>query len=295
MAMTEHVAAVRAFNRFYTAKMGLTRGTYARPLPEVRVMYELAHGTEEVAELKQALDIDAGQLSRIISRLEEQGLASREPSPLDARRQHVRLTDAGKARFAAMDKDSADAIGAVLDDFGDAAAVIAAMAQLKSAIEPEGTLTLREFEPGDLGWMVQRHGALYAREYGWDQSFERLVARIASDFDPTTDRGWVAEIDNHKVGAIMCVRVDESTAKLRTLLVEPKARGRGVGKALVDQVIRHARTSGYTTLTLWTQSHLHAAIRIYESRGFQLQEEWPDPAFGKDDLVSQTWSLTLKS
>jgi len=161
-------------------------------------------------------------------------------------------------------------------------------------MEPTGTLTLREFEPGDLGWMVQRHGALYTREFGWDQSFERLVARIASDFDPTTDRGWVAEIDGQPMGAIMCVRLDETTAKLRTLLVEPKARGKGVGKALVDQVIRHARADGYATLKLWTQSHLHAAIRIYESRGFVLEREWPEPAFGKDDLVSQTWSLTLK-
>ena len=294
MAMTEHVEAVRAFNRFYTAKMGLIRGTYARPLPEVRVMYELAHGTEEVAELRLALDIDPGQLSRVLSKLEDQGLITKAPSPLDARRQLVRLTEAGKERFAEMDQDSADAIGAVLDGLGDSAAVVAAMTQLKRAIEPEGTVTLREFEPGDLGWMVQRHGALYAREYGWDQSFERLVARIASDFDPATDRGWVAEIGGEPMGAVMCVRVDETTAKLRTLLVEPKARGKGVGKALVDQVIRHARSSGYTTLKLWTQSHLHAAIRIYESRGFQLQQEWPDPAFGKDDLVSQTWSLTLK-
>ena len=294
MAMTEHVESVRAFNRFYTAKMGLTRGTYARPLPEVRVMYELAHGTEEVAELKQALEIDPGQLSRVLAKLEDQGLIIKGPSPLDARRQVARLTEAGRERFAAMDKDSADAIGAVLDGLGDGAAVVGAMAQLKRAIEPEGTLTLREFEPGDLGWMVQRHGALYAREYGWDQSFERLVARIAADFDPTTDRGWVAEIDGEPMGAIMCVRLDETTAKLRTLLVEPKARGKGVGKALVDQVIRHARASGYTTLKLWTQNHLHAAIRIYESRGFVLEREWPDPAFGKDDLVSQTWSLTLK-
>ncbi|MDA0173650.1 helix-turn-helix domain-containing GNAT family N-acetyltransferase [Solirubrobacter taibaiensis] len=294
MATTEHVEAVRAFNRFYTAKIGLTRGTYARPLPEVRVMYELAHGTEEVAELRTALDIDPGQLSRVLAKLEEQGLITKAPSPLDARRHLVRLTEAGEARFAEMDQDSADAIGTVLDDLGDAAAVVAAMQRLQHTIEPQGTLTLREFGPGDFGWLVHRHGVLYAREFGWDQSFERLVAKIAAEFDPDTDRAWLATIDGDPMGAIMCVRLDATTAKLRTLLVEPKARGKGVGKALVDQVIRHATDSGYTTLTLWTQSHLHAAIRIYESRGFTLDKAWPDPAFGKDDLVSQTWSLTLK-
>ena len=230
MAMTEHVEAVRAFNRFYTARMGLTRGTYARPLPEVRVMYELAHGTEEVAELARALEIDAGQLSRVLSRARGAGTghAANPPRSMPAG-SWCGSPRRAEERFAEMDEDSADAIGAVLDDLGDAAAVVAAMTQLKRAIEPEGTLTLREFEPGDLGWMVQRHGALYAREYGWDQSFERLVARIAADFDPTTDRGWVAEIDGDKVGTIMCVHQDETTAKLRTLLVEPKARGRGVG------------------------------------------------------------------
>ncbi|MBE2316623.1 MarR family transcriptional regulator [Solirubrobacter sp. CPCC 204708] len=292
MATTEHVEAVRAFNRFYTAKMGLTRGSYARPLPEVRVLYELGQGTEEVAALKQALRIDAGQLSRVIAKLEEQGLASRHVSPADARRQLVRLTDKGRERFAQMDAESAQQVGAVLDELGDAAGVVEAMRSLQSAIEPQGTLTLRDPEPGDLGWMVQRHGELYGREYGYDQSFERLVARIAADFDPATDRAWIATIDGERVGAILCVHVDAATAKLRTLLVEPKARGKGVGGALVGQVVRHARTRGYRTLTLYTNAHLHSARRLYERAGFTLTHEEPENAFGHEH-VAQTWSLTL--
>lgn len=293
MATTDHVEAVRDFNRFYTARMGLTRGSYARPLPEIRVMYELSTGTEEVAELKRALEIDAGQLSRVIAKLEEQGLATKTPSPVDARRQLVRLTEAGEQRFAQMDAESADAVRTVLDNLPDADEVVDAMRALKAAIEREGTLTLRDLEPGDLGWLVQRHGELYAREYGYDHTFERLVARIAADFDPDTDRAWVAEIDRAKVGAILCVHADDTTAKLRTLLVEPKARGRGVGQTLIDAVIRHATASGYRTLTLYTNDNLHPARRLYERAGFTLTEATPETAYGHDH-VAQTWSLTLK-
>jgi len=156
-----------------------------------------------------------------------------------------------------------------------------------------GQLTLRGLEPGDLGWLVERHGVLYAREYRWDESFERLVARIAADFTPRTDRMWGAEIGGERVGAVLCVHQDETTAKLRTLLVEPVARGRGVGGALVDEVIRHAKQRGYSTLTLWTNDVLTAARRIYERAGFVLTDESPHHAFGHD-LTEQTWSLTLK-
>ena len=292
MATTSNVEAVRDFNRFYTARMGLTRGSYARPLPEIRVLYEISHGTTEVAELKRALEIDAGQLSRVIAKLEEQGLATRAPSPLDARRQTVTLTAAGAERFAQMDAESAGEIASVLDGLADAEAVVEAMRTLKGAIEPEGTLTLRDLEPGDLGWLVQRHGELYAREYGYDHTFERLVAQIAADFDPDTDRAWVAEIGGTKVGAILCVHEDAKTAKLRTLLVEPKARGRGVGGTLIDQVIRHAKAHGYATLTLYTNDNLHPARRLYERAGFELVAEGPHRAFGHD-LIEQTWSLNL--
>jgi len=293
MATTNHVEAVRDFNRFYTARMGLTRGSYARPLPEIRVLYELSHGTTEVADLRQALEIDPGQLSRVLSKLEEQGLATRAASPVDARKQVVTLTEAGAARFAEMDTESAEEVAAVLEALPDADEVVQAMQTLKAAIEPQGTLTLRDLEPGDLGWLVQRHGELYAREFGYDQTFERLVAQIAADYDPATDRAWVAEIGGTKVGAILCVRGDDTTAKLRTLLVEPKARGRGVGGTLVDQVIRYATTHGYATLTLYTNDNLHSARRLYERAGFTLTHEQPEHAYGHDH-VAQTWSLTLK-
>ena len=294
MAMMEHVEAVRAFNRFYTARMGLTRGSYMRPLPEVRVIYELAQGTEEVAQLRDVLGIDPGQLSRVVAKLEEQGLATRGPSPLDARRQLVKLTEAGRQRFAEMDAASAAEVGAFLDELGDAASVVEAMRGLRNAIEPQGALTLRGPEPGDLGWIVDRHGALYGREYGYDQDMERMVARIVADFDPAGDRAWIAEIDGERVGAILYVHHTEGTAKLRTLLVEPKARGRGVGTALVDAVIRHATARGDTQLTLYTHAHLHAARRIYERAGFTLTHREPEHSFGHDH-EAQTWSLTLKS
>jgi DNA-binding MarR family transcriptional regulator/N-acetylglutamate synthase-like GNAT family acetyltransferase len=292
MAMSDHVEAVRDFNRFYTARMGLTRGSYARPLPEIRVLYELSHGTEEVADLRTALQIDPGQLSRVISKLEEQGLVTKTPSPVDARRQLVRLTAAGAKRFAELDAESATEVGAVLDGLPNADEVVNAMQSLKAAIEPDTTLTLRDPEPGDLGWLVQRHGELYAREYGYDQSFERLVAQIVAAFDPATDRAWIAELGRQRVGAILCVHADESTAKLRTLLVEPQARGHGLGGKLVDAVVRHATAKGYRTLTLYTNDNLPAARRLYERAGFTLTDAQRETAYGHEH-VAQTWSLTL--
>lgn len=294
MATKGHVDAARAFTRFYTAKMGLTRGSYMRPLPEVRVIYELAHGTEEVAELKRVLGIDPGQLSRVIAKLEEQGLAEREPSPLDARRQLVRLTAAGQARYAEMDAASSAEVGAILDELGDPHAVVEAMRALRTAIEPQGALTLRGPEPGDLGWIVERHGVLYGREYGYDQAMERMVARIVADFDPAHDRAWIATLDDTRVGAILYVSRRDGTGKLRTLLVEPAARGKGVGKALVDAVVRHAAARGDRELTLYTHAHLHAARRIYERAGFTLTHAEPERSFGHEH-EAQTWSLTLNA
>ena len=208
-------------------------------------------------------------------------------SPLDARRQQVRLTEKGERAYETIDRRSAEEIAALLDE---APGIVEAMQRLRNVLEPR-EVVVRGLEPGDLGWLVERHGVLYAREYGWDQSFERLVAQIAADFDPTSDRAWVAET-HERLGAVLCVHHDDTTAKLRTLLVEPQARGLGLGTTLVQEVIRHAKQRGYETLTLWTNDILTAARRIYEREGFTLQHEAPNPAFGHD-LVEQTWSLTL--
>src|SRR4051812_21787824 len=291
------IAALRDFNRFYTARLGMTRyGLHStdHPLAEARVLYELgANGTQETRALKEALAIDAGQLSRLVSRLEGQGLLERSPSPTDARRQQVRLTHAGDQAFARLDEGSRAEVGALLDALPDSDAALRAMRQLRAALEPARETVIRGPQPGDLGWLVERHGVLYTREYGWDSSFERLVARIAADFEPDRDRAWIAEAGGERAGAVLCVHDTPETAKLRTLLVEPRARGLGLGTRLVDQVIEHARNRGYRTLTLWTNDVLHAARRIYERAGFTLQHEAPHRAFGQD-LTEQIWSLTLQ-
>jgi DNA-binding MarR family transcriptional regulator/N-acetylglutamate synthase-like GNAT family acetyltransferase len=297
LADPTHVSVAREFNRFYTAKLGMTRSSVYRTqfsLAEARVLYELGAGVNAVAALKRRTAMDGGQLSRLLKRLEADGLIERLPSPTDGRKQLVKLTGDGEDAFAALDETSREEVGALLDAAADPAAAIAAMEQLRRALEPARmpTVVLRDPEPGDLGWLVERHGALYAREYGWDASFERLVAQIAAEFDPATDRAWIAEVDGTRTGAVLCVHHDETTAKLRTLLVEPSARGLGLGTRLVEQVIKHAREGGYQTLTLWTNDVLHAARHIYERTGFTLQSEAPHRAFGHD-LVEQTWSLNL--
>lgn len=297
MVDPEQIATVRDFNRFYTSRLGMTRNGLHKtthPLAEARVLYELGtHGVIEMSALRAALAIDAGQLSRLVKRLEEQGLLIRLASPRDARRQQVQLTTGGAQAFERLDEGSRDEVAALLDGLPDREGAIAAMNRLRSAIEGNRTTTIRGREPGDLGWLVERHGALYAREYGWDESFERLVASIAAQFDPAKDRAWIAETNGQRAGAVLCVHDTPENAKLRTLIVEPQARGLGLGAKLVDEVIRHATTRGYRTLTLWTNDILHAARRIYERAGFTLQSEAPHHAFGHD-LVEQTWSLTLQ-
>jgi len=189
-----------------------------------------------------------------------------------------------------------DQVGALLDELDDTRQdeLIAALAGVREALDPPSvrTLTMRGLQPGDLGWIVSRHGELYTREYGWDASFEVLVASIMGAYDPSRDAAWIAEVDGRRAGCVLCVHHDERTAKLRTLLVEPDVRGLGVGRRLVDEVVRHARARGYAELTLWTNDILSAARRIYERAGFTLDGEAPHRAFGHD-LVEQTWSLTL--
>jgi DNA-binding MarR family transcriptional regulator/GNAT superfamily N-acetyltransferase len=296
VADPEQIDAVRDFNRFYTSRLGMTRNGLHRtthPLAEARVLYELGtHGVIETSALREALAIDAGQLSRLVKRLEEQGVITRLASPQDARRQQLELTPQGTQAFERLDEGSRHEVATLLDALPDPQAALAAMRRLRNAIEGDRTITIRGLQPGDLGWLVERHGVLYAREYGWDDSFERLVAQIAADFDPQKDRAWIAETNQQRAGAVLCVHDTPERATLRTLLVEPHARGLGLGKQLVDEVIRHATTRGYTTLNLWTNDVLHAARRIYERAGFTLISEAPHHAFGHD-LTEQTWSLTL--
>jgi DNA-binding MarR family transcriptional regulator/GNAT superfamily N-acetyltransferase len=301
MAAEDRVAAVREFNRFYTSRLGMVRTGLHRtghPLAEARVLYELGRGTKDTAALRAALEIDPGHLSRLVTKLEEQGLVTRERDPADGRRQRLNLTGTGRDAFATLDARSAEEVGALLQELGEDGQrrLMAGLNTIRTALE-EGddaaTVVIRHLRPGDLGWLVERHGALYAQEYGWDQSFERLVARIAADFDPVHDRGWIAEHRGVRAGCVLCVHKDEDTAMLRTLLVEPGARGHRIGARLVTEVIRHARANGYTTLTLWTNDVLTAARRIYEQQGFTLQHEAPHHAFGHD-LTEQTWSLNLK-
>ena len=300
MSTAAQIEALRSFNRFYTRRLGLVRGGLVRtahPLAEARVLYELGHhGTMETSRLRAALDVDAGQLSRLLARLEAEGLLTRERSEQDARRRLVTLTPAGADAFATLDHRTVEQIGELLDTLGDERRheLVRALADVERALaEPRArTVAIRDLEPGDRGWIVSRHGVLYAREYGWDASFETLVASIMGAFDPARDRAWIAELDGRRAGCVLCVHHDERTAKLRTLLVEPEARGLGLGGRLVEEVIRHARTAGYAELTLWTNDVLTAARHIYERAGFTLTGEAPHRAFGHE-LVEQTWSLTL--
>src|SRR4051794_2868769 len=223
MANHDRVAALRDFNRFYTRRLGMVRGGLhrtAHPLAEARVIYELGRGPQPVAALRRALAMDAGQLSRLLAKLQDGGLVARERAAGDARAQTARLTHAGEQAFATLDRRSADEIRALLGTLADhdQERLIAAAGTIRAVLEPpaERTTLIRPPRPGDLGWMVERHGVLYAREYGWDDSFERLVARIAADFDPARDAAWIAEVDGRRAGCVLCVHHDEQTAKLRT-------------------------------------------------------------------------------
>jgi DNA-binding MarR family transcriptional regulator/GNAT superfamily N-acetyltransferase len=301
----DRVTAVRAFNRFYTARIGVLRDGLLRTphsLTEARVLYELGQReVTEVADLRRETDIDAGFLSRLLARLQRDGLVARERSADDARRQRVRLTEEGRAAFAELDRRSADEIGAVLDALteDDQQRLIAAMDAVREVLSdspaPAG-FVLRGPRAGDLGWIVQAHGALYARQYSWDETFEALVARIVADYaadhDPRREAAWIAEVDGEPAGCVLCVRRDDDTAQLRLLLVDPRARGRGIGGRLIEECLRFAARAGYRRITLWTNDVLHEARRLYERAGFELVESAPHHSFGHD-LVEQTWARDL--
>jgi DNA-binding MarR family transcriptional regulator/N-acetylglutamate synthase-like GNAT family acetyltransferase len=305
VAIEDRVAAVRAFNRFYTGRIGvLGEGLLRTPhsLTEARVLYELGQREAiDVADLRRELAIDAGYLSRLLARLQEQGLLVRERSASDGRRQRVRLTEEGVAASADLDRRSADEIGALLAGLGDEAErrLVAAMAVIHEVLDdapPPEAFVLRAPRPGDYGWIVHRHGVLYAEEYDWDETFEALIARIVADHvehsDPRREATWIAEVDGEPVGCVLCVRKTDRVAQLRLLLVEPRARGRGIGARLIDECLRFARRAGYEEIVLWTNDVLQDARRLYERAGFELVESGPHHSFGHD-LVEQTWSRRL--
>jgi DNA-binding MarR family transcriptional regulator/GNAT superfamily N-acetyltransferase len=300
------VAEIRGFNRFYTRILGLLRPKLAGSafgLTEARVLFELAHLDQmEVAELRRALDLDAGYLSRILSRFIADGLVEREPSAADARRQLVRLTDAGRRAFTETDTLQADAIDRLVEplDENQRNELVTAMGRIRRMLDGghrAGGLVLRPPEPGDLGWVVERHGARYAAEHGWDATFEALVARVVADFGERVDSrrqaAWIAELDGERVGCIFCTASDApDTAQLRLLLVEPQSRGAGVGTRLVDECLRFARRSGYRRIMLWTTDVQAEARRIYQRQGFRLDAREPQTRFGHE-LVGEYWSREL--
>jgi len=300
------VAAVRRFNRFYTKQIGvLQHGLLDSPfsLAEARVLFELAHRNRPTAtRLGVDLGLDAGYLSRILRGFARKGLVRSARSTSDGRERFLRLTDAGRKAFARLDTSSADAVRTLLGKctVREQQRIVAAMVTIEHLLGPRqnsgGNVLLREIRPGDLGWIVHRHGALYAQEYGYDASFEALVAEIAThfvrEFDPARERGWVAEIDGEIVGSVLLVKKSARVAKLRLLLVEPHVRGQGIGRRLVAACIAFAKGAGYDRITLWTQSTLVAARRVYEQSGFRLKHEEAHKSFGHD-LVAQTWELAL--
>lgn len=302
----ERVEAVRSFNRFFTRQIGvLQEGLLHTPysLTEARILFELGRrGSLTATDLSGELGLDPGYLSRILAGLEKRGVLERSRSEADGRRRLLSLTAEGEEAFALLDARSREEVSEMLGELseGDQHRLLEAMKTIEGILTDSFKYSepfiLRGPEPGDMGWIAHRHGALYAREYGWDERFEALVAQIVADFvndhDPDKERCWIAEMDGEIVGSVFLVRRDEEVAKLRLLLVEPKARGLGLGSRLVEECIRFARRKGYKKITLWTNSVLDAARHIYEEKGFTLIDEEEHHSFGKD-LVGQNWELAL--
>jgi DNA-binding MarR family transcriptional regulator/GNAT superfamily N-acetyltransferase len=300
------VKAVRGFNRFYTQRIGVLDPYLGSDfsLTDVRVLYELAHRDQPTAaELGRDLALDAGYLSRILRRFQSQGWLVRVPSPADARQSLLKLTDAGHAAFAPLQQKSRDEAAELLATLPavERDRLIAAMDTVRRLLDKQPpstarTVLLRDPGPGDLGWVVQQHGELYAREWGYTQEFEGLVAGIVAkyilDFDPLWERGWIAEVNGERAGSVFVVRRSATVAQLRLLVLTPAARGHGLGGRLTDECIAFARAKGYRKMTLWTQSHLLAARAIYESRGFRKVKAERNDAYGQH-LTSETWELAL--
>ncbi|AVQ80040.1 MULTISPECIES: bifunctional helix-turn-helix transcriptional regulator/GNAT family N-acetyltransferase [unclassified Variovorax] len=301
------VKAIRQFNRFYTRRIGALDPYLGSPmsLTDVRVLYELAHRETAVAsEIGRDLGLDAGYMSRILRRFESEGWLTREPHPRDARQSVLHLTEAGHAAFAPLQQKSREEAAALLDPLAPSQRqqLVQAMGTMQSLLDPDAAppkpqaAILRDPAPGDIGWVVQQHGEIYAREYGWNSKFEALVAGIASEFllkfQPEWERCWIAELNGERVGAIFVVRKSATVAQLRMLILTPGARGLGLGGKLVDECIAFARLKGYKKMVLWTNSCLAAARGIYAKRGFQLTQSEPHEGYGSPQ-VGETWELKL--
>lgn len=300
----EAVKALRRFNRFFTQRIGVLDPYLGSDLSltDVRVLYELAHRQAPVArDLQQDLGLDAGYLSRILKRFEAAGWLARTPDLQDARQSRLALTDAGHTMFAPLQQASRDHAAALLAPLGVAQQqqLVGAMARIEALMEAQAPLqpvVLRDPAPGDMGWVIQQHGEVYAREYGWNQDFEVLVASIAADFirkfQPGHEKGWIAERGGERLGAIFLVRKSATVAQLRMLIVSPAARGLGLGARLTDECLAFARAAGYRKVMLWTNSCLGAARDIYGRRGFRLVKTEAYEGFGQQ-LVGETWELKL--
>jgi len=311
MSSQQTIAAVRRFNRFYTRQIGVLRKNYLGSpysLAEMRVLYELAQNEKLTAsDIARTLDLDMGYLSRLLRNFEKRGLINRKTSMSDARQSHLTLTARGRKMFAPMEQRSQQYAASMLASLDDAQQeqIVSAMNAIETLLAgaPAGkadarpAYTLREPRVGDFGWIVSRHAELYLREYGWADPFEGLCAQIVADyvnnFDPEREHCWIAELNGENVGCIMLVKDEQpNVARLRLLLVDPKARGLGLGTRLVDECVRFARSKGYAKITLWTHSALSAARHVYEGAGFKLTSSEPRHSWGKD-VVAEFWDLEL--
>ena len=318
VASLDPVQTVRRFNRFYTRQIGVLQEHLLKSafsLTEVRVLYELAHREAVTAgDLRQELGLDRGYLSRMLQSFERQGLVRTTTSAEDRRRIFLSLTAKGKKVFGPLDSRSSEEVSTLLGKLSpeQQQILLMAMRDVEGVLSPEKetavvparrtplqtTYHLRSHKPGDMGWVVHRHGVLYAQEYGYDERFEALVAEIVADFvqsfDSRHEASWVAERDGEILGSIFLVKKSKTVAKLRLLLVEPAARGLGIGKRLVAECVQFARNAGYKKIVLWTQSELHAARHLYQQAGFKLTSEKKHDSWSREGLVAQTWELKLK-
>lgn len=303
--LDQRIAAIRAFNRFYTNRIGVVRDrilTSRFSLTEARVLYELANAEEAptAGSIGAMLDLDAGYLSRILRRFETDGLLTRAPAPEDRRRVTLCLTQAGRDAFAPLDQMARQDAETLLARLPEPAQeeLVTALRRTESLLgnRTRPAWTLRSPRPGDIGWVVSRHGALYAEEYGFDARFEALVAQVAGTFlathDPARERCWIAEADGTRLGSVFLVRESDDLARLRLLIVEPSARGLGIGRHLVETCVQEARALGYRRMTLWTNDILVAARAIYRAQGFRLTASEPHSKLGPP-MVGEDWERDL--